>query len=154
MHMRDFLGPSVFEANQPYIMGVLAGHPQEFERTLVDRSGATRHSHMSYVPDIVGGEVHGFFVLVTDVTARVEAERALAESADRLARSADQYRALVRSIPGGFVLLFDPELRCMVADGEALSAWGMAPASSRAADRGRCFRPTPRTSSSPAAVPP
>ncbi len=128
MHMREFLGPAVFEANRPYIEGVLAGRRQEFERTLVDRGGTTRHSHMSYVPDIVDGEVDGFFVLVTDVTARVQAERALAESADRLARSADQYRALVRSIPGGFVLLFDPDLRYQLADGVALSAWGMSPA--------------------------
>ncbi len=126
MHLRDFLGPAVFEANWRYIEAVLAGQPQYFERTLVDRRGADRHAQMFYIPDIVDGAVDGFFVMVNDVTARIEAERALAQGAERLERSADQYRALVRNIPGGFVLLFDPDMRHTVADGAALAAWGIS----------------------------
>jgi hypothetical protein len=46
----------------------------------VDASGRTRHTQASYVPDVVAGEVRGFFVLVTDVTPRVEAQRAMDEA--------------------------------------------------------------------------
>ena len=121
MHIRDVLGPDLFELNLPYMERALDGEEQLFDRRIVDASGATRHTQASYVPDMQDGEARGFYVLVTDITARVEAE------AER-ARSAGMYRSLVRSIPGGFVLLFDPELRFMVADGEALSAFGYEPA--------------------------
>ncbi len=53
---------------------------QEFQRTLVDASGRTRYSLVSYAPDIVDGEVIGLFVLVADVTSRVDAERQLTEA--------------------------------------------------------------------------
>ena len=117
IHIRDLLGPALFEANRPYIEGALAGTAQEFQRTLTTTSGAVRHTQASYVPDIVGGEVRGFFVLVADITERVKAERALAHSAE-------EYRSLVRSLPGGFVLLFDRDLRFAVGDGEALPIFG------------------------------
>ncbi|GAA3286329.1 hypothetical protein GCM10020218_048000 [Dactylosporangium vinaceum] len=84
MHIRDVLGEAVYAKNLPYITGVLAGREQLFERTLIDSDGVTHHTQASYVPDVVDGTVAGFFVLVTDVTPRVEAERALAE-AQRLA---------------------------------------------------------------------
>lgn len=51
---------------------------------------------------------------------------ALVASAEN-ARNIEQYRSLVRSIPGGFVLLFDPVLRFTVADGAALAAFGYRP---------------------------
>jgi PAS domain S-box-containing protein len=79
-HISEILGPAVYASNLPYIEGVLRGEEQLFERTLVDTLGRTRHTQASYVPDLVGGVVLGFFVLVTDVTPRVEAQRELAEA--------------------------------------------------------------------------
>lgn len=79
-HISEILGPDVYASNLPYIEGVLRGEEQLFERTLVDTLGRTRHTQASYVPDEVGGVVLGFFVLVTDVTPRVEAQRELAEA--------------------------------------------------------------------------
>jgi PAS domain S-box-containing protein len=79
-HISEVLGPDVYARNLPYIEGVLRGEEQLFERTLVDTLGRTRHTQASYVPDVVDGEVRGFFVLVTDVTPRVEAQRDLAEA--------------------------------------------------------------------------
>ncbi|MBJ7340189.1 PAS domain S-box protein [Mycolicibacterium sp.] len=75
-HIREVLGEAVYTLNLPYIAGALAGREQLFERTLIDSYGATRYTQASYVPDIVDGEVRGFSVQVTDVTARVEAEHA------------------------------------------------------------------------------
>lgn len=79
-HIREVLGEAVYALNLPFIKGALAGEEQLFERTLVDQNGVTRYTQASYLPDIVDGEVQGFYVQVTDVTARVEAERARDEA--------------------------------------------------------------------------
>lgn len=79
-HIRDVLGEAVYALNLPYIQGALAGEEQLFERTLIDQRGLTRHTQASYLPDIVDGYVQGFYVQVTDVTARVEAECARDEA--------------------------------------------------------------------------
>ncbi|WP_170286039.1 sensor histidine kinase [Nocardioides rubriscoriae] len=80
MHISEVLGTEVYAKNLPFITGALAGQEQLFDRTLVDQAGHTRHTQASYVPDVIGGEVHGFFVLVTDVTPRVKAQRAMDEA--------------------------------------------------------------------------
>jgi PAS domain S-box-containing protein len=85
IHIREVLGERVYAMNLPYLQAALAGEEQLFDRTLVDTNGRTRHTQASYVPDIVDGEVRGIFVLVTDVTPRVEAQRAMDE-AQSLAR--------------------------------------------------------------------
>ncbi|VEG57646.1 PAS domain S-box/diguanylate cyclase (GGDEF) domain-containing protein [Mycolicibacterium aurum] len=75
-HIREVLGEQIYALNLPYIERVLRGQEQLFERTLVDQQGTTRYTQASYIPDIVDGEVLGFYAQVTDVTRRVEAERA------------------------------------------------------------------------------
>ena len=121
MHMRDALGEEFYEQNRPYAEAALAGEPQLFDRTIVDPAGNRRHTQTSYVPDVAEGRVRGFFVHVAEITARVEAE-------ERSRRGVEEYRSLVRSIPGGFVVLFDEELRYRLADGQALETFGFAPA--------------------------
>ncbi len=79
-HISEVLGESVYELNLPHIEGALAGEVQLFDRTLIDQHGVDRYTQASYIPDIVDGEVQGFYVLVTDVSARVEAERARDEA--------------------------------------------------------------------------
>ena len=80
IHIREVLGDQVYAMNLPHIEAALAGEEQLFDRTLVDTLGRARHTQASYVPDVVDGEVRGFFVLVTDVTPRVEAQRAMDEA--------------------------------------------------------------------------
>jgi len=77
-HLREVLGENLYELSRAHIEGVLAGEKQVFGDTLADRQGSTRHGETMYIPDIVGGEVAGFYVYVqvTDVTARVEVEHA------------------------------------------------------------------------------
>jgi PAS domain S-box-containing protein len=85
-HLREIVGEHVYALNEPWIRKALAGEgQQQFVRTLVDADGGTRHSQVTYTPDEVGDEVVGLFVLVTDVTERVEAERQL-DDAQELAR--------------------------------------------------------------------
>lgn len=80
LHISELLGPELYARNLPFITGALAGEEQLFDRTLVDQHGRTHHTQASYVPDVQDGLVKGFFVLVTDVTPRVEAQRAMDEA--------------------------------------------------------------------------
>lgn len=80
MHLRDVLGEEVYESNLPYVTRVLQGEEQLFDRTLVAPSGRVRQTQASYVPDVVDGAVRGFFVLVTDVSERIEAQQAMEEA--------------------------------------------------------------------------
>lgn len=65
--IKELLGP-LFEKNLPYISGALNGELQTFEREIPLPKGGTRHALANYFPDIVNGEVIGFFVHVADVT--------------------------------------------------------------------------------------
>ena len=74
--IQELLGP-LYEKNLPYISGALKGEIQTFEREIPLHSGGTRHSLANYYPDIVNGEVVGFFVHVADVTPLKLLEREL-----------------------------------------------------------------------------
>ncbi|MET0837384.1 MAG: PAS domain-containing protein, partial [Marmoricola sp.] len=84
MHISEVVGETIYAQNLPYMEAALDGLEQTFQRTLIDVSGATRHTQVSYTPDAVGGQVEGLFVMITDVTPRVEAQRQMDE-AQRLA---------------------------------------------------------------------
>jgi diguanylate cyclase (GGDEF)-like protein/PAS domain S-box-containing protein len=60
-----------------------------FEHTLTDPHGGTRYVETNYIPEVVDGEVQGFYVQVTDVTARVEAEHARDDAVRLLQSSMD-----------------------------------------------------------------
>lgn len=75
IHIKELLGDTLYEANLPFIEGVLAGDEQVFDRTLTDVHGRFRYTQASYLPDFVGGDVVGFFVQVADVSERVVAEK-------------------------------------------------------------------------------
>jgi len=86
----ELLGDSIYRLNLPYIEGALRGEPQEFERIFPNADGSgSRHSLANYIPDVRDGEVKGFFVLLTDVSAIKEAEAALRGSEER-------YRSVVQ----------------------------------------------------------
>ncbi|GGX08423.1 PAS domain-containing hybrid sensor histidine kinase/response regulator [Undibacterium macrobrachii] len=70
--MLDLLGPQLFQQNLTNIEAVLRGEPQLFERAIVMSDGKIRHSLAHYLPDLVDGEVKGFYSFVHDVTELVE----------------------------------------------------------------------------------
>lgn len=96
MHLREVIGEERYHLNLPFIEGVLRGEAQEFERTYpVPGDKRERHGLVHYVPDLRDGEVQGFFVLVTDITAVKMAGAALRETAERLRCSEERYRMVV-----------------------------------------------------------
>lgn len=80
--MSVVLGDALFEKNLPYIQGVLAGHPQEFERAIKKPDGTVGYVLANYVPDIhTNGQIQGFFALVTNISSLREADAAIRLSA-------------------------------------------------------------------------
>lgn len=78
-HIRELLGERLFELNLPYMEAALRGEPQTFER-LIRKPGTDiqRHALAHYLPDIVDGDVRGFYALVHDVSELTENRRRLA----------------------------------------------------------------------------
>ncbi|MDD3445137.1 MAG: PAS domain S-box protein, partial [Zavarzinia sp.] len=80
-HIRDLLGDELFDRNRPYMEAALRGEPQTFERAIPKPDGkGVRHSLAHYLPDIVDGEVLGFYVLVHDINEVTEGRQRLADA--------------------------------------------------------------------------
>ncbi len=87
MHISEVLGPDLYVLNLPHIERALAGEAQLFDRAIPTPHEGIRWTQASYIPDKVGDEVHGFFVLVTDITDRKHAEEEVERSRARLAQA-------------------------------------------------------------------
>ena len=89
-HISELLGP-LYQLNRPYLEGALRGEPQEFEREIPSPTGGpTRYSVASYIPDVIDGDVRGFFVLVTDISPIKRTKLALQESEARFSLILDE----------------------------------------------------------------
>jgi PAS domain S-box-containing protein len=87
-HLRELVGETLFEQNRERIEAVLRGQPQTFERSLPRPDGCGEiHSLVHYLPDVLDGQVLGFYVLVHDVTELTESRRRLADSEAFLERA-------------------------------------------------------------------
>lgn len=75
MHIRELLGPDLFQKNLAFINAALNGEAQSFEREIPLPNGGSRHTQAHYIPDMRDGCVHGFFVLVFDVTPIKQANK-------------------------------------------------------------------------------
>ncbi len=76
--LTEVMGEAVFEKIRPLVEAVLRGEPQAFERALSSSDGhATRHVLAHFLPDVMGGEVRGFYVLVHDVSEQTESRAQL-----------------------------------------------------------------------------
>ncbi|MCO5949971.1 PAS domain S-box protein [Mucilaginibacter flavidus] len=95
--MKELLG-QLYEKNLPYINGVLNGNAQEFERQITIPNGEIRHTIASYYPDIIDGEVKGFFVHVADITKIKNLE-------NKLILSQNKFKSLLESAPDSLVIV-------------------------------------------------
>lgn len=80
MTLPELLGPELFARNFPYVRDALKGETQTFEREIPVPGGKVRHAIANYFPDIVEGEVRGFFVHVADVTPIIDLQKELKRS--------------------------------------------------------------------------
>jgi len=65
--LSELLGP-IYEKNLPYITNALRGEVQVFERELTQSDGTVRNTLATYTPEIIQGEVTGFFAHVVDIS--------------------------------------------------------------------------------------
>ena len=80
LSLAEAIGAERYALSKPHIRAVLAGEPQQFERSHTARDGSLVDAWLQYVPDIEDGVVRGFFVQVSDITELKAVQRKLAEA--------------------------------------------------------------------------
>lgn len=83
--VEELLGEAGCATTHDRLVAALGGRTQRFERSLPLHGGRERHALIEMVPRDRDDRAHGCFVLVTDITRRVEAEKAHAASVVRSA---------------------------------------------------------------------
>lgn len=78
-HISELLGKELYDLNLPYILGVLKGEPQTFERVIKQKDLSERHTLSHYLPDIVNDKVIGFYAIIHDVTELVSQRKKLTD---------------------------------------------------------------------------
>ncbi|MFN8492887.1 MAG: PAS domain S-box protein [Caldilineaceae bacterium] len=77
--VRELIGDPVYQARRHYLQAALAGQAVTFETTMTYPDGVTRTVMTTYVPHLETDQtVRGFYVFVTDISDRKQAEEALA----------------------------------------------------------------------------
>ena len=89
-HPREVVGEVAYQEVRGYIERALAGERVEYDACMVYRDDFIRHTHGTFVPDVQDGRVMGFYTLVADVTAQVEARQAVEVSAEQARSLATQ----------------------------------------------------------------
>lgn len=82
--LRQLLGDTLYQKNEPYIRGALRGERQHFDRVLTKTNGEIRHVDAHYIPDRFEGQIRGFYVMVVDFSEQKLLELQLREARDQL----------------------------------------------------------------------
>ena len=92
-HVQEMLGPEGYAAAESHIAAALAGDGVSYEERFNYPDVGPRWMTIDYVPDIDdAGEVQGFIGLISDITARKQAEEALKASEEK-------FRAVIEQSP-------------------------------------------------------
>jgi two-component system sensor histidine kinase/response regulator len=82
---------------EPQIQAALAGEPQFFEREETDLQGNPATTLVQFLPDIVEGQVRGFYVFAMDITERKLANQRLQALNEELVVERDRAQAAARA---------------------------------------------------------
>ena len=98
MRMPDAMGSQAWAAVEPFVRAVLRGEPQTFERPVATASGEVAHAWVQYIPARTpSGEVAGFYVLATDVTALKQTQQRLEQANLELSQARERAEAAGRA---------------------------------------------------------
>ena len=91
LRLAEFLSAPAYTQRKAHIDRALAGERAVFDIELADPEGGRRFMQVTYVPQFsAAGGVRGFFGVYQDVTARHEAENALARTNETLEERVDE----------------------------------------------------------------
>jgi PAS domain S-box-containing protein len=94
--IKEVVGDQAWTAMAPYVDAALHGDAVDYETEITYRHGVTRWIHAVYTPHRApSGDVLGFIVMVTDISAQKRAEAALRESEMRFRTVADSAPVLI-----------------------------------------------------------
>jgi PAS domain S-box-containing protein len=94
--MKEVVGEEAWAAMAPYVDAALQGQAVDYETEAKYRHGVTRWIHAVYTPHRdLNGQIAGFIVMATDISAQKRAEAALRESEMRFRTIADSAPVLI-----------------------------------------------------------
>lgn len=88
IEIKAFLSEDFFKRNRPHIDRALRGEASSFEYEQLKADGSVGQAWVHYIPDVLAGEVRGFFVLTSDISDIKQTENRLNE-AQRIASIGD-----------------------------------------------------------------
>jgi PAS domain S-box-containing protein len=75
--MQELFGPQQFQLSETHVRAALRGERRDFEREFLRADGVVSRIFASCVPQVAEGEVQGFLMVITDITALSRAEQQL-----------------------------------------------------------------------------
>ncbi|HQF55883.1 MAG TPA: response regulator [Fibrobacteria bacterium] len=107
IHLEDLLGEEVFEEVRARAMAALSGEVQVFERDFPTKTGK-RSVLATFIPELEGDRIEGFYSLVADITPVKVAQQAQLDSLARLGGIIDGASefSIIATTPDGTIQLF------------------------------------------------
>ncbi len=104
-HFSEVREPAAYARARPFADAARAGRPQLFQRQVASGDGEPRHELVNLMPGSGTGERRGLFIVITDITAQIQAEQAMAAVAERFRQLYEDTPAMVHSsAPDGRLL--------------------------------------------------